>query len=401
MELLDPTFDRSTGIGASESAIACGMSKYEQAAELYQTKIGEAVPKDETELMLFGKCIEAGGIRFWSELNETPVTYPLPTKRHPVHQFMFATPDAQIAPRRGLQFKSMDYSVAKAIDAHGLSEAVPWYVFQCQHEMSVYDWDEVLLVALVGRKLREWPIERNDRLINMMIEREAVFWDHVTRRVPPDIDFSKAGALKAVQALYPEVSNGSVVRLSDDSVAAWEAYEKLGKDATEIGKQREGYKAFVLNEIGENYGGLLPDGGRMVRRKLTQRKGYTVEPSEYIDVRAVKYDGSPVLSESYLDSDDSDSAVVFLSDIVDRIDSRLRAAGFILHEVSPAGSRYYVHGTEDLRFRVSDHEPNEKTAAWMARVDCRDIRTTDVLADVRAAGFGALTTFLQLPVSLS
>lgn len=391
---------RSTGIGASEAAVACGLSPYQQAVELYLRKIGEAPDVETTEAMLFGTCIEAGGIRFWSELNKTPVTYPLPTKRHPVHQFMFATPDAQIAVRKGLQFKSMDFSVAKKIDEHGLAETVPQYVLQCQHEMAVYEWDVVLLVALVGRKLREWPIERNDRLINTMIEREAVFWDHVQRRIPPDIDFSKAGALKAVQALYPEVANSGVIRLSDDAAAAWEAYEKLGQQKTAIDKERDGYKAFVLNEIGVNAGGLLPDGGRMVRRKLTQRKGYTVEPSEYIDVRAVKYDGSDIVG-GVIDADFIESEAVQLEDVVGRIDSRLRSAGFLLHDVSPAGSRYYIHGTEGHRFRISDHEPNDKTAAWMARVDCRDVRTTDVLADVRAGGFASIDAYLLLSDSLS
>jgi hypothetical protein len=60
-----------------------------------------------------------------------------------------------------------------------------------------------------------------------------------------------------------------------------------------------------------------------------------------------------------------------------------------------------VHGTHDLRFRVSDHEPNEKTAAWMSKVDCQDIRTTDVLIDARQAGFSCLDTFIRLPGSLS
>lgn len=400
MELLDPTFDRSTGIGASECAVACGLSPYEQAVELYQHKLGLIPPVDETELMLFGKCIEAGGIRFWSELNQTPVQYPLPTKRHPQFAFMFATPDAQISERQGLQFKSMDFGIAKQIDQYGLAEICPHHIMQVQHEMAVYEWDAVLLVALVGRKLREWPIERNERLIRTMIERESVFWDHVERRVPPDIDFSKAGALKAVKALYPEVANGAVIRLSDDASAAWEAYEKLGQQASEISDQRDQYKAFVLNEIGPNYAGLLPCGSRMVRRKLIEKEPYTVTPKPYVDTRAVKYDGTPVQIE-LLPSADFLQYDVELPAVVDRIDSRLREAGFLLNATSPSGSRYYVHGTEDLRFRVSDHEPNAKTAAWMARVDCRDIRTTDVLLDVRTDGFGAINAFLKLPDSLS
>lgn len=392
---------RSSGIGASEAAVACGLSPYQQAVELYQRKIGAAPDVQTTEAMLFGTCIEAGGIRFFSELNNIPVRYPLPTVRHPEHPFVLATPDFEISPEEGGEFKSMGWQLAKQVDQYGLAEVCPQYIIQAQQQMACMGWQVVRLVALVERKLREYPIERNERLINLMIERESVFWDHVQRRVPPDIDFSRSGALKAVQALYPDVSTSLVVRLSDDAAAAWEAYENLGKQSQEIAKQREGYKAFVLNEIGENCGGILPDGARMVRRKVTARKGYTVEPCEFIDVRAVKYDGSaivgPVVDAELVDP----NTEVELSGIVSAIDSRLRSAGFLCHEVSPSGSRYYVHATEDLRFRVSDHEPNEKTAEWMRRVDCRDIRTQDVLADVRTDGFFAINAFLQLPESLT
>lgn len=397
--------DRKSGIGASEAAAACGLSPYQQTAELYLRKVGDAPDVETTEAMLFGTCIEAGGIRFFSELNNIPVRYPMPTVRHPEHVFMLATPDAEITAEEGLEFKSMGWQIAKQVDQYGLAEICPQYILQAQQQMACMGWQCVRLVALVERKLKEWPIERNDRLISTMIERESVFWDHVQRRIVPDIDFSKAGALRAVQALYPEVATGAVVRLDEDAQAAWEAYEKLGKQATEIDDQRKGYKAFVLNSIGENYGGLLQD-ARMVRRKVTNRKGFTVEPTSYIDVRAVKYDGAPVIGEGYasiplLTDDMSLNVEATEADVVTAIDERLRSAGFILNHASPSGSRYYVHGREHERFRVSDHEPNAKTAAWMERANCRDIRTGDVLLDVRSDGFGAINAFLMLDSSLS
>ena len=49
------------------------------------------------------------------------------------------------------------------------------------------------------------------------------------------------------------------------------------------------------------------------------------------------------------------------ADLVRRIDFKLQAAGFLLVDTSPSGSRYYLHKTEPTRVRVADHEPNEAT----------------------------------------
>lgn len=377
---------RSTGVGGSEAPAACGLSPYEQTVELYLRKIGEAPPKDETEEMLFGTCIEHGGIEFWSKLNGIPVKHPMPIVRHKDYPFILATPDGEISESEGLEFKSMNWRIAKQIDEYGLAEICPQYVIQAQQQMAVLGWSCVRLVALVERKVREWPIERNDRLIRLMIDRESVFWDHVQRRVPPDVDFSKAGALRAVQSLYPSVKSGAVIALDEDATVAWEAYEAAGKKIGELKAKQEGLKAFVLSQIGNNFAGVLSTGKRMIRRQLTRRKGYTVEPTEFIDVRAVNYSGQPISElPSVLPEpgqDDAEPGAEFVADdpadIVRRMDFRLQHAGFLLVDTSPSGSRYYLHKTEAIRVRLSDHDPNEATAAWMDRQGIvREIRVED------------------------
>lgn len=373
---------RSTGVGGSEAPAACGLSPYEQTVELYLRKIGEAPPKDETEEMLFGTCIEHGGIEFWSKLNGIPVKHPMPISRHPEHPFILATPDGEISAEEGLEFKSMNWRIAKQIDQYGLAEICPQYVIQAQQQMSVLGWKCVRLVALVERKLREWPIERNDRLIRLMIEKQSVFWDHVQRRIPPDVDFTKAGALRAVQSLYHDINPGVVIQLDEDATVMWEAYEVAGRQIGELKDKQEGLKAAVLAQIGNNYAGVLTSGDRMIRRQLTKRKGYTVEPSEYWDVRAVNYKGQPIselpalLPETESDGDSVTEVVADdPADVARRMDFRLQQAGFICHDVSEHGSRYYVHKTEPLRVRLSDHYPNQKTKEWMDRACVRSIRT--------------------------
>lgn len=49
--------------------------------------------------------------------------------------------------------------------------------------------------------------------------------------------------------------------------------------------------------------------------------------------------------------------------------------GFYLHETSDSGSRYYHRGK--TRVRVSDHDPNEKTADWLDEISGHDIRVGD------------------------
>lgn len=368
---------RATGIGASEAAAACGLSKWEQTIELYLRKRGEAPPKDETRAMVIGTEVEQSICRIWSRLNGQTPRYPLATVRHPEFPFILATPDAELSVEEGLEFKAMGSYRARQVEKYGLAEIIPEYVCQAQQQMAVMGWKVVRLVALVDMEIHEWPIERNERLINVLIGRETVFWDHVQRGVPPDLDFNKAGALRAVQALYPEIHEGAIVRLDSEASEAWRRIRERNAINRENDNLNELDKARVLSRIGSNYAGVLDDGSAMIRRKKIAATRISYERKEYVDVREVKYKGEPIrglpaLAEAEPEDLVAEADVV---DLVNRLDWRLKQAGFLCNEVSRSGSRYYVHGKEELRVRVSDHEPNLKTTAWMKRCGVRSIRT--------------------------
>jgi predicted phage-related endonuclease len=289
---------RRTGVGASEAAAACGFSKWQQTVELYLAKTGEVQQSEDevNEDLLFGEYMEASGVRLWSRLRQRPVEHPLPTVRHPENPILIATGDASLSPTEGLEFKTMDFFRYRKLLAEGIESVAPEYLFQCQQQMLVLGWSKVTLAIMVGKKFHDYEVEANPRLQRIIIERTRVFWDHVERREPPDINFSMEGALRAVQALYPEVKNGAVVPLDDESNVMWEAYRAAGQQIKELEKKQEGYKAAVLSRIGENYAGLLTNGNTMIRRKVVKRKGYTVLPNEFVECREVKYDGSPLLA---------------------------------------------------------------------------------------------------------
>lgn len=286
---------RQTGIGASEIAAACGLSPWQQTAELYLRKIGQADPQEETRDILFGRFMEAGGIAYWSALRGIDVRYPLPTVRHKEYPFLLATGDAQIGEKHGLEFKTMDWFRWKRVEEDGIADAAPEYVFQSQAQMLVMGWEQVTIACLVGKDLYDVPVERNERLQKLIIERASTFWSHVERREPPPIDFSREDALRCVQCMYRDVTDDRAVRLSAEACTAWSQYEALGRAAREAESERKKLKARVLAEIGEHHAGLLEDGLRMVRRRRVEGYSYTAERKPYMDVRAVRYHGEAVV----------------------------------------------------------------------------------------------------------
>lgn len=378
---------RRTGVGASEAAAACGLSKYQQTVELFLRKTGQVEDEEQSRDLLFGNFMEAGGVRYWEALRETPVEYPMQTVRHPQYPFMLSTPDGRIGPKRGLEFKTMDFFRFKMVERDGIANVIPEYVLQCQQQMACMDWDTVVIAIMVGKDLHDIEVERNDRLISLIAEREAIFWDHVQRGVAPNVDFSQEGALRAVQALHPDVKTGDVVQLDEETSVLWEAYSNAGKEIGELNKKRDGWKAAVLAKIGDNYAGLLANGQKMIRRKLIERKGHYVEPCEYIDARLVNYDGSRTVDPLSILTAQSEAELPAAAsedqdDTVRRIDFRLRQAGFLVVDTSPSGSRYYVHKSEPLRVRMSDHNPSPGTSEWMDRQGIvREIRTDDGRAE--------------------
>jgi hypothetical protein len=147
--------------------------------------------------------------------------------------------------------------------------------------------------VLIGNSdFRVYEIERNDATIAGLFAKVDEFWQRVVDGNPPEVDYTRDGAYAAIKSSLTKIT-GEVCELTESLGAKWLRAEKIASLIGRLEKMRDALKAEVLFEMGDNYGAMLPD-GRMVRRKMTQRKGYTVQPSESLSVLAVKYDGSPI-----------------------------------------------------------------------------------------------------------
>lgn len=363
---------RKTGIGASESAAAAGLSPHTTPFEIYCRKRGELPEIDETDAMWFGSQVQpviAAG--FERETGIKVLESPLGLFRHPEHEFMLASPDALLHPNDGGEWKSTDPFYARTLGVKA-GEALPaacvdWHC-QAQQQMAVCGWNKVWFGVLIGRKVVPFEVERNDRLIGGLVAAERELWERIQNGDPPDLDFAHRSALGLVKDLYGEVHD-TCIELSAEVSDDWLRYEDIGRQIRDLEKARKVSQVRVLQAIGDNGSGLLFDGERVVKRIAiaeTEIAAYTRKA--YVMMRSVKFDGKAAPPVSALAAGlQADETTVDHSGEFAKADLWLRDAGFIRYE-RHAGSAYYIAREGDQRVRISDHPPNEKTLEWMTRM---------------------------------
>jgi len=283
---------RNSGIGASEIAAVCGLSQYQTPLHVYERKVGHLPEEDESDAMRRGKLLEPVVIAEWChETGGEVIQAPVPMLRHPEHPWRLATLDATVryrTPYEALECKSANWRLKDQWGDVESDEVPTEYLCQCQWQMHVTSIDVCNLAVLFSaEEFRTYRIERNDSFIEELARAASEFWRRVELRDPPEPSWDHDRTPELVNLLHGTVSDGVIVDLTDTSRDSWAQYEALGQQIREFEKQRSELKARVLHEIGDHSGGDLGD-GRFVRRKVTLRKGYTVEPTEYVDVRAVK-----------------------------------------------------------------------------------------------------------------
>jgi hypothetical protein len=119
-----------------------------------------------------------------------------------------------------------------------------------------------------------------------MREKAADFWTrYVLAKLRPPFDFADSKTLETLRRLYPG-TDGSTV----EATAMHEHWRAVMQTAQDMRDKYEGViegaKAHLMAEMGAAAHLKFAD-GKAFRRKLSTRKGFTVEPSSYMDFRLV------------------------------------------------------------------------------------------------------------------
>ena len=272
---------RRTGVGGSDAAAIVGVDPWKSELQVYAEKLG-------------GMAEEAGEEATWGLLFQRPVArhYAAQTRRklarlpaHHLHRsvstpWLIGSVDGLIEsvpdwPGQGV----LEVKCTGFYRARQLQEEFPLYwQVQVQHYLAVLglEWASIAVLS-EGRKFLWLDMERNQRFIAVLLEREAEFWRQVKSKSPPDPDASES-ARDALSYLYPQETVGTAVDLPVEAVS-WDENRTRGSVLVAEGEAlKNESEAKIKAAMGEAEIGMLPTGVKYSWRSQ-RRKGYAVKES--------------------------------------------------------------------------------------------------------------------------
>lgn len=280
--------NRDKGIGGSDAPVVCGLSQWKQPLQLYYEKRGEMTFPDPTgEHIHFGNVLEDAILLEAARRLDVKVGKEPNTLYHEKYKWMLGNIDAWIVNKpwiieaKNVGFKSAEWG------PDGSDQVPDAYLIQCMHYLAVTGAELCKLAALFsGNHMRIYHIERDESLIEQLIETENNFWTAVEAGVPPRIDYEHKTTGDLIRQMYPGTT-GEIIDLPADIVHWHKVREDAAKKEALYRSSKQVAEYHIMSTMGEAAVAKLPDGTAYTRKEI-KRKGYTVEPSSYIDFRHTK-----------------------------------------------------------------------------------------------------------------
>lgn len=228
---------RRHGIGGSDVAAMLGISRYKSPISLWLEKTGMVEPEDlsDREPIYWGNTLEDIVAKEFSLRTGKKVKRKNALLHHPQHPHMIANVDRLvIGERAGLECKTAGIRQAERWEG---DEVPDEYYLQCQHYLCVTGLRKWYIAVLIAGQEFIWKeVQRDERIIAVLIEKEAEFWNLVETKTRPEVDGSQATA-DALGRMMPN-SNGSEIvlpagaelwidryREADAGIKAWETIQ--------------------------------------------------------------------------------------------------------------------------------------------------------------------------------
>ncbi|MGM1022984.1 MAG: YqaJ viral recombinase family protein [Bacillota bacterium] len=246
---------RKRGIGGSDASAVAGLNRYKSPVGVFLEKTDQIVPDEPGEAAYWGNQLEDLVAREF--MNQTGLRVQRSNKmyQHPDHPFMLGNIDRLIMDKGG---RGIGILECKTASAYKLSEwaddQVPdEYAIQLQHYMAVLGVDYGYFAVLIGgQKFQYKLVERNEGIIDSLVQIEGEFWNnHVIPRVPPMVDGSDAST-DLLNRLYPTSRPAAEITLEKDQALLVDKLIAAKEDAQVAAEQVKRLENELKAAIGEN-----------------------------------------------------------------------------------------------------------------------------------------------------
>jgi putative phage-type endonuclease len=271
---------RKKGIGGSDAAAVCGMSKWKTPLDVYRDKISDDVSHEMTNDQLMGTLFEPVLINYYEKVTGNKVEKVGMTSK----DFMIANVDGFIKSEN----KILEIKTARFMDGwgdEGTDEIPDEYLFQVAHYCHVLDIDNVdIAVLFMGKDFKIYRYTRNKNLEAKLVAKEAYFWnEHVKAlKAPAPVNYDE------VRTYWKGVS-GKSKQATPDIFRAAEALKEL-KEQSKIIEAKEKCLKQQIMEYMQDAEVLVNGDDRLITWKNQLRTS--------LDTKALK-DANPELAAQF------------------------------------------------------------------------------------------------------
>ncbi|KGG81081.1 hypothetical protein Y919_02665 [Caloranaerobacter azorensis H53214] len=261
---------RQKGIGGSDAAAIAGLNPHRSPIKVYLEKIGQAEPEEDNERMRIGRDLEPYVAYRFSEATGLKVRRRNATLQHPKYPYMIADVDRLIVGKdEGLECKVTNSYAKKEWE-----EEIPvHYEIQCHHYMAVTGYSAWWIAVLIGNeKFVYKKIERDEEIINYLIQIEKDFWEnHVLKREMPAPDGSSAAA-EIIKKMYPQSKSDSFIELSPNKFKSkLQRLDEIKELMSKLDEEKKQIEQEIQIEMGENEIALIGD-RKVIWKSITSNR---------------------------------------------------------------------------------------------------------------------------------
>lgn len=181
---------RTKSIGASDSPVIAGLSKYKSRLALYLEKTGQIEPEEAGEEAWWGTQLE-NSIATRLNLNDDfgGIQRLQVMARDPRYDWLTATIDLiEEGPSEPIwELKAAGIATAGKLEDGNASTLPPTWVIQAHHQMFVTGRDVCHFAVFAGHRLKllTFEVPFDLELWEPVLQLNREFWSHVERREPP------------------------------------------------------------------------------------------------------------------------------------------------------------------------------------------------------------------------
>jgi putative phage-type endonuclease len=247
--------------------------------EVWLDKTGQIEPKPAGEAAYWGTIMEPIIRQEFADRTGFKIRQVNAILQHKRFKFMQANLDGIVTDPNLGGDGIFEAKTASAYRAAEWEQGVPEeYQLQVQHYMAVTGFSFAWVAVLIGGNQFVWRlIERDEGIIDLLIQMESRFWKLVETGVAPEIDGSPAST-ELLNRLYPESKPKSIIDLPVDSYKWVQQFEQFQREEKDAALKKEEAANHLKELLGDSEVGLIQ--GRTVTWKTMN--------NERLDSKALK-----------------------------------------------------------------------------------------------------------------